>query len=50
MPTFDMKPVEVSQETLDALKETFGFASVPILYQYIDYIKHLFKGDFGISI
>ena len=41
---------KLKPEALDALKETFGFASGPILYQYIDYIKHLFKGDFGISI
>ena len=41
---------KLKPEALDALKETFGFSEGPLLYQYFDYIKHLFKGDFGISI
>ena len=41
---------KLKPEALDALKETFGFADGPIMIQYFDYIKHLLKGDLGVSI
>lgn len=41
---------KLKPEALDALKETFGFADGPLLVQYFDYLKHLFRGDFGVSI
>ena len=41
---------KLEPEALDALKETFGFADGPLLQQYFNYVKHLFQGDFGISI
>ncbi len=41
---------KLKPEALDALKETFGFADGPIVIQYFDYIKHLIRGDLGISI
>ena len=39
---------KLKPEALDALKETFGFADGPLLMQYFDYLKHLFRGDFGV--
>ena len=41
---------KLEPEALDALKETLGFADGPLLQQYFNYVKHLFQGDFGISI
>ena len=41
---------KLKPEALDALKETFGFADGPLFQQYIDYLRHLFQGDFGVSI
>ena len=41
---------KLEPEALDALKETFGFADGPLLQQYFSYVKHLFQGEFGVSI
>ena len=41
---------KLKPEALEALKETFGFADGPLFQQYIDYLRHLFQGDFGVSI
>ena len=41
---------KLKPEALDALKETFGFADGPILIQYMDYLKHLFRRELCISI
>ena len=35
---------------IDALRKTFGFTNGPILQQYLDYLSHALRGDFGLSI
>jgi peptide/nickel transport system permease protein len=37
-------------EQVDALRKTFGFTNGPILQQYVDYLSHALRGDFGLSI
>ena len=34
---------------MEALKQTFGFTDGPLIDKYFTYLKHLFKGDLGIS-
>ncbi|MBI5959123.1 MAG: ABC transporter permease [Chloroflexi bacterium] len=35
---------------VESLKETFGFVDAPVHEQYFTYLKHLVKGDLGISL
>ena len=37
-------------ETIQALREAFGFTQEPLYLQYIKYLSHALRGDFGISI
>jgi len=37
-------------EALQALRETFGLTEAPLLQQYVTYLAHVVRGDFGISI
>ena len=40
----------LSPEAIDAMRETFGLTDAPLLSQYFTYIRHVFQGDFGISV
>jgi peptide/nickel transport system permease protein len=37
-------------EALEALKQVFGLTDAPLYQQYFTYLKHMFQGDFGISV
>jgi peptide/nickel transport system permease protein len=37
-------------EEIDAIKQAYGFTSGPLIQQYIQYLSHALRGDFGISI
>jgi peptide/nickel transport system permease protein len=37
-------------EAMDALRETFGLTDAPLISQYVTYLGHVLKGDFGISV
>jgi peptide/nickel transport system permease protein len=41
---------QISPESLDALRETFGLTDAGLVTQYVTYLAHVLKGDFGISI
>lgn len=41
---------QLRPEELDALKEAYGFADAPLLQQYVTYLSHVWRGDFGLSI
>ena len=41
---------QLSPEALDALRETFGLTDTGLLQQYVTYLAHAVRGDFGISI
>lgn len=40
----------LSPEALDALRETFGLVDAPLLGQYVTYVRHVIRGDFGVSV
>ncbi len=40
----------VRPETIDAMRQAYGLSDDPIYLQYVDYIKNIFNGEFGISI
>jgi peptide/nickel transport system permease protein len=40
----------LSPEALDALRETFGLVDAPLLGQYVTYVRHVLRGDFGVSV
>lgn len=40
----------IRPEELAALKEAYGFTDAPLFQQYITYLSHALRGDFGISI
>ena len=37
-------------EALDALRQTFGLTDEPLFRQYLTYLGHVLRGDFGISV
>jgi peptide/nickel transport system permease protein len=37
-------------EEIDAIKQAYGFTSGPLIQQYLQYLSHALRGDFGISI
>jgi len=37
-------------DQIEAMRAAFGFTNGPILSQYIQYLSHVLRGDFGISI
>jgi peptide/nickel transport system permease protein len=39
-----------SAEQIEALKKAYGFTNTPILQQYVEYLSHALRGDFGLSI
>ena len=41
---------EVITQAIDALRETFGLTAAPLWSQYLTYLGHALRGDFGISI
>jgi len=40
----------LAPEALDALRATFGLTDAPLWSQYLTYLAHALRGDFGISI
>lgn len=40
----------LAPEAMDALRETFGLTDAPLLQQYVTYLSHVLRGDFGISV
>jgi peptide/nickel transport system permease protein len=40
----------LSPEAMDALRETFGLTDASIFRQYVTYLAHVLRGDFGISV
>ncbi len=40
----------LAPEAMLALRETFGLTDAPLLVQYVTYLGHVLRGDFGISI
>ncbi len=41
---------QVRPETLQALREAFGFTEAPLPAQYVQYLTHALRGDLGLSI
>jgi peptide/nickel transport system permease protein len=39
-----------STQQIEAIKAAYGFTNGPILSQYLQYLSHALRGDFGISI
>jgi peptide/nickel transport system permease protein len=37
-------------EALEALRQTFGLTDAPLFGQYLTYLGHVLRGDFGISV
>lgn len=37
-------------EAIDALRETFGLTEAPLWSQYLNYLTHVVRGDFGTSV
>ena len=40
----------IRPEQIEAIKAAYGFTNGSLLEQYIQYLSHVFRGDFGISI
>jgi peptide/nickel transport system permease protein len=40
----------LAPEAMQALRETFGLTDAPLLVQYVTYLGHVLRGDFGISV
>lgn len=41
---------KLGPEAMQALRETFGLTQAPLFQQYLTYLAHVMRGDFGISI
>ena len=41
---------QLKPEAMDALKQAFGLTDAPLPRQYLTYLGHVLRGDFGISI
>jgi peptide/nickel transport system permease protein len=37
-------------QQIEALKRAYGFTDAPLLQQYFEYLSHVIRGDFGLSI
>jgi peptide/nickel transport system permease protein len=35
---------------IEAIRTAYGFSNAPLIEQYFDYISHMLRGDFGLSI
>lgn len=40
---------KLTPENLKAVREALGLSDAPLIQQYVTYLGHLFRGDFGIS-
>lgn len=40
----------LAPEAMDALRETFGLTQAPLWRQYLTYLGHALRGDFGVSV
>lgn len=40
----------VTEETMESLRQAFGFVEAPLWTQYLTYLENLFRGDLGMSI
>ena len=40
----------IDPQAIEAIKETYGFSKGPILQQYLQYLSHIARGDFGLSL
>lgn len=41
---------ELDPEAIDALRAAFGLTDAPLWQQYLTYLSHVVRGDFGVSI
>ncbi len=41
---------KLAPEAMQALRETFGLSNAPLWKQYLTYLSHALRGDFGISV
>jgi len=41
---------QVRPEQIDAMRKAFGLSDAPLPEQYVTYLSHALRGDFGISI
>ncbi len=41
---------QLGPEAMESLRETFGLADAPLWKQYLTYLSHVLKGDFGVSV
>ena len=37
-------------QQIEALKKAYGFTDAPLMQQYFEYLSHVLRGDFGLSI
>ena len=40
----------LAPEAMSALRETFGLTDAPLMSQYVTYLGHVLRGDFGVSV
>ena len=41
---------QLQPEQIQSMREAFGFTDAPLLEQYVSYLSHALRGDFGTSI
>jgi peptide/nickel transport system permease protein len=41
---------KITPEAMEKLRETFGLTDEPLVAQYVTYLSHVLKGDFGVSV
>lgn len=41
---------KLAPEAMQALRETFGLSNAPLWKQYLTYLSHALRGDFGLSV
>ena len=41
---------QVQPEQIEAMRKAFGLSDAPLIEQYLTYLTHALRGDFGISI
>lgn len=46
---FGPQMARMSPETIDAMRDTFGFSDAPLIQQYFQYIVNVFQWDLGVS-
>jgi peptide/nickel transport system permease protein len=40
---------QLPPEAMEALRQTFGLTDAPLMQQFVSYVSHVLRGDFGIS-